>query len=102
MSDAAQQPTLTPTYYANFVTSLFTPDDLVLELRRFDRPHREFTSSGQEPLSLLPAVTPADVMRQDPIARVVMTFSAAKALKAYLDSALPPLEEARRTGTPLQ
>ena len=101
MTDTGQQGTPVPTYYANFVTSVLTADDLVMELRRFDRPHREVPPASGA-YTVLPAIRPADVMSQEPIARVVMTFSAARALKAYLESTLPRMEEARRTGKPVQ
>jgi hypothetical protein len=100
MSETSQQSPPTPTYYANFVTSVLTADDLVMELRRFDRPHRESSSSGL--YTLLSPVALADIMNREPVARVVMTFSAAKALKDYLNNALPRIEEVRKTGEPLQ
>jgi hypothetical protein len=95
-----------PTFYANFVTSILTVDDLVMELRRVDRTHREMLSTMTAapvtaPFIPLPSITPADIMALEPIARVVLSFSAAKALKEYLDNALPAAEESRRTGKPI-
>lgn len=96
MSDAGGQQG-PPTYYANIITSLLTVDDLTLEFRRFDTPHREMATPGQQ-LTVVPPASAAEVMQQEPIGRVVVTFSAARALKEYLDSALPRIEESRRTG----
>lgn len=87
-----------PTYYANIVTSLLTEDDLTLELRRVDKPHREVMAGPGERLTEIPPASTEDVMRREPIARVIVTFSAARALKEYLDLALPRIEESRRAG----
>ena len=106
MTDAKDQPPA-PTYYANFVTSMLTVDDLLLELRRVDRPHRDWLTtppaakSAAGTFAPVPAPTPAEIMASEPIARVVMTFSSAKALRDYLDTTLPAIEEARRTGKPI-
>ncbi len=90
-----------PTYFGNFVTSNLNTDELVVELRRIMKPHRETAKPG-ESLSIIPALTPEEIFSHDPIVRVVMTFTAAKGLKEYLDTALPRIEESRRTGKPLQ
>jgi len=90
-----------PTYHSNIVTSNLTTDDLTIELRRVDLPHERFLKAqvpGQ-PLTMIPPPTPADIMALPPVARVVLTYSAARALKQYLDVALPRAEEARRAGT---
>ena len=90
-----------PTYYANIVTSNLNADDLTMEFRRIDRPHNKFLdgeSSGQ-PLTIIPPATLGEIMEQQPVARIVLTFSAAKSLKQYLDAALPRAEQARKTGT---
>lgn len=102
MTDTNQHGTPMPTYYANFVTSVLTADDLVMELRRFDRPHREIGPPAAGTYTVLLPPTPRDILNQEPIARVVMTFSAARALKDYLDATLPRIEEARKSGKPVQ
>jgi hypothetical protein len=94
-----------PTYHANFVTSNLNVDELVLELRRADKPHREnLTPAGEAaaPLTFLRPLTPQEILAVDPVARVVMTFSAARSLKQFLDGAFDRAEHARRTGTQLQ
>jgi hypothetical protein len=99
MAEARERDQGPPTYYANVVTSLLTADELTMELRRLDRPHRDISKQGLAPTAILPPVPPAEIMNLDPIARVVLTFQAAKALKEYLDGALPRMEVARKTGT---
>ena len=37
---------LTPTYFANIVTMNMNVDELAIELRRFDKSHREVRSEG--------------------------------------------------------
>jgi hypothetical protein len=107
MTNTTDQPQ-PPTYYANFVTSMLTVDDLLLELRRVDRAHRDWLASPPPGKSAsgtftpVPALTSAEIMEHEPIARVVMSFSSAKALSNYLNAALPAIEEARRTGTAIQ
>jgi hypothetical protein len=87
-----------PTHYANIVTVTVDPDVAYLELRRYIRPHREFfvpsVPSPSEPAE-------GGVFDQEPIARVVLTYSAAKALHATLGDLLPKMEQERRsTGQP--
>lgn len=98
MAEPSQGP---PTYYANFVTSMINVDELTIELRRVITPHRDFWTVDTKPVVEVPP-TPADKIAEiEPIARVVMTFTAAKALKAYLDEVIPTVEKSRATGQPL-
>jgi hypothetical protein len=90
-----------PTYFGNFVTSNLNTDELVMEVRRIMQPHRELSKPGNEP-SVIPAITSQEIMSVEPVVRVVMTFTAAKSLKEYLDIALPRIDESRRSGRPLQ
>ena len=59
-------------------------------------------SGHQEPptyyANIVTSLLTEDVMRREPIARVVVTFSAARDLKEYLELALPRIEESRRAG----
>jgi len=91
---AAEQP---PTYYANWVTLTVNTDELVIELRRIDRPHRETAS-----MPVIPGAKPEEVLLRDPIARVVMTYTAAKSLREYLNNTMPRVEASRKTGEPLK
>jgi len=103
MADAAEREQPPPTYYANFATSALNADELVMELRRINKPHREILrpDAGPGPFTVIPPIEPAEIMSSEPIARVVLTFTAAKALKQYLHNTLPAIEESRRTGKPL-
>lgn len=92
------------TFYANVVTSQINVDELVLELRRVFQPHREFLSapaSGARAVPV-PLVTPTKIAESEPVARVVMTFSAAVALWNYLDEVMPRAVAARQAGQPLK
>ena len=97
MADETQD---VPTFFANIVTSNLTTDELSMELRRVDRPHKQFVKAQAEgqPLIIIAAPTPEEIMSHPPVARIVVTFSAAKMLKQYLDVALPRAEEARKIG----
>jgi len=45
----------------------------------------------------IPPATAQEVMAVEPVARVVLTFSAVRALKEYLDAAFPEIEKKRRS-----
>ena len=85
-----------PTYFANIVTSNLNVDELVMELRRFVAAHRDFLKVGEE-LIPVPPVTMEEILKLEPIARVVLSFTAAKALKQSLDQALPEIEKLRKS-----
>ena len=93
-----QQP---PTYYANVVTSILNVDELVLELRRVLVPHRDTMKASADKIVVIPPITPEQMMREEPLARVVITFTAAKGLKEYLDQTVPRIEDARKKGQAL-
>ena len=90
-----------PTYYANIVTTIVNVDELTLEFRRLMIPHRDIVKGGGETNVPLSAPNPEKIMQEDPIAVVVLTFTAAKSLKEYLDQVLPQVEQARREGRTL-
>ena len=96
--NGAQEP---PTYYANIVTSNMNVDELTLEFRRFSVPHREFVKAGAADVVSVPPAEPTKIMEEEPLATVVLTFTAAKALKEYLDKIFPAIEEARHQGRTL-
>ncbi len=79
-------------------TSQINTDELYLELRRFFTPHEKIARTKSDS-TLLPVPAPSveDIMKEQPIAIVVMTFSAAKALKEYLVKALPEIEAQRKS-----
>lgn len=86
-----------PTYFANVVTMLLNVDGMTMELRQYLPPHKDLLKAVGE-LTPIPPPTHEDVYKVQPVARVFLTFSAARALKAYLDQALPQMETARRAG----
>lgn len=89
MSEGAgkQEP---PTYFANIVTLQVNADETVLEFRRSMTPQREqLKMQPFEEVVSIPPPTPEKVFEVDPVARVVLTFSAAEALRANLNNMLP-------------
>jgi hypothetical protein len=90
-----------PTYFANIVTSNMTTDELTLEFRRFDQPHfvaASLEKSG-ETVTIIPPPRIEDIFATAPVARITITYAAAKTLKEYLDVVLPRAERARKAGT---
>lgn len=88
-----------PTYFANIVTMQVNADETVLEFRRIITPHREqlkVQPSGG--VIQIPAPTAEKIFEVDPVARVVLTYSAVKGLRENLNSILPGAEKARKTG----
>ena len=83
------------TYYANIVSTHVFADEIVMEFRRFIRSHKEvFETIG--PGKPIPPPDDATVYKTPPIVRVVLTFTAAKALKEYLDKTIPVIETQRK------
>lgn len=87
-----------PTYFANIVTSQFNVDELTLEFRRFIPSHRKLSLKSGVQIQSVPPPSPQEVMEQEPVARVVLTFTAAKSLKEYLDQTIAKVESARKAG----
>jgi hypothetical protein len=96
MPDPTPEP---PTFYSNFVSSLMSVDELTMEFRRFFVPHSSFLSQFGEGRVQVPTITPRDIASLEPIARVVLTFAAAKALQSYLNAVLPGFEALRRAAS---
>jgi len=86
-----------PTYFANIVTSLLNPDEMVMEFRRYLAPHKTMLKSGADPVTFIPPASPEQILQSEPVARVVLTFSAVRILKQYLDAALPQIENQRKS-----
>lgn len=86
-----------PIHYANIVTVTVDPDAAYLELRRYIRPHRELFS---QPGPATAEPTEDSILTQEPIARVVLTYTAAKALHASLGDLIPQMDRARRGAGP--
>jgi len=100
MSEGAgkQEP---PTYFANIVTIQVNADETVLEFRRIMTPHRvQLKLQPSEGMTPVPPPTPENIFEVDPVARVVLTFTAAQALRTNLNNMLPAAEIARKTGVP--
>lgn len=87
-----------PTYYANVVTVSVDPDVVYIELRRFIRPHIDIYHAGKSPTP--DVVTEEAMYAQAPLARVVLTYTAGKALLNHLADLLPKMEVARKANQP--
>src|SRR5438128_943134 len=85
-----------PIYFANIVTSNMFPDELIVEFRRFIQEHRKILApSVSATVSPIKPPPPEEVYSVTPIARVVLTFSAAKDLRDYLNAVIPEMEKRR-------
>ena len=94
----ATGPQESPTYFANVVTSMLNVDGITMEFRQYLPPHKHLITTAAPEIIPIPPPTVEDIYKVQPVARVVLSFSAVRALKAYLDQALPQMETARRTG----
>ncbi len=84
-----------PIFYANFVTVSVDPDVLYLELRRYMVPHATMYSSSRSGQQA-PPIRDEVIYAEDPVARVVLTYSAAKTLQGSLNELIPKMQNARR------
>jgi len=84
-----------PTYYSNFVTMQLNTDEMVMEFRSH-RPEHNRTAKGGEEILEIPPAEPGEVLSVDPVARVVVTFTSAAAMKQFLDQAFPTALERRK------
>jgi len=83
------------TYHANIATANVFPDQVIIEFRSFLRSHKEvFDTLG--PGKPIPAPDATTLYKSPPIARVVLTFSAAKGLMEYLQKTVPVVEAQRK------
>ncbi|HEY6418511.1 MAG TPA: DUF5678 domain-containing protein [Candidatus Binataceae bacterium] len=85
-----------PTIYANIVISKLNVNEMTMELNCFAKPDK---GSGQKGpvITNVPVESDEDVLAREPIARVILTFSAAQELKRSLDLAMPKIEQLRRS-----
>lgn len=88
-------PDSAPTFFANIVTSNLFADELVLEFRRFIQQHREVFDPSGGGMKPIPPPGADRVYAVPPIARVVLTYSAAKDLQKYLNEAVPRMDKAK-------
>jgi hypothetical protein len=87
-----------PTFFGNIITAHVTTDEVSFEVRRLMPTHSqisEVTKGGREPMKPL---TESDVYAIPPIAKVVLTFTAAKNLRDNLNTLITQMEEARKRG----
>ena len=86
-----------PTFYANVVTASVDPDAVYLELRRYLLPHKEMYRQAQDPVGAPQVSAPAEPLTAvEPIARIVLPYTAAKGLLANLNDLVPKMTLARQ------
>lgn len=88
----------TPTYFANIATVHVNVDEVSIEFRRVLIPHRDIWLRSERGTQSLPALSEEELYRTDPIVKIVLTFSGAKALSENLTALLMQIEPLRRTG----
>lgn len=87
-----------PTYFANVLTMNLDVDQMVMELRQNLPLHREaFAHVTTADVVDIKPRTPQELLTLEPVARVVLTFTAVRALKQYLDKAFPLIQASRAT-----
>ena len=92
-NDAA--PTEPPTFFANIVTVSVDPDVVYVELRRYIVPHASLHKSARVAPPTSPPTDEA-IYAEAPIARVVLTYAAARALQNNLNEMIPKMQNARK------
>lgn len=86
-----------PIYFANLVTTILNVDELTMEFRRYISSHMDLLKTPSQQVKLIPPPSPQEITQLEPVARVVLTFTAAKALKQQLDQVFPQIEQQRKT-----
>ena len=85
-----------PTYFANIISMTLDPDQMIMELRQNLPGHREtMPHVSTTVITETTPPTPQEIMDLEPVARVVLTFTAVRTIKQYLDRALPMMEAKR-------
>ncbi|MGH2362465.1 MAG: hypothetical protein ACRDGM_18225 [bacterium] len=98
MSDSAGSAISPPTFYGNIATAQINTDELVLEIRSIRLPHSKIGQSSEAPMIDVPPVTPQEAFSVEPVARVVLTFNAARSLQSFLVTAIATMDQRRRGG----
>lgn len=95
MTEPSNEPA-PPTYFANAVTVIMNPDEMTLEFRRTEISHAEHARLyGDQPQRPL---TPEQFWAYPPIAKVFLTFAAAKYLRNTLNDLVTKFEQTRKEG----
>jgi hypothetical protein len=84
-----------PTFFANIVTSNLFTDELVMEFRRYIQEHKDVFDSQASGIQPVKPPKEAEIYAVAPVARVILTFSAAQALRDYLVTTIPTIEKLR-------
>ncbi len=96
MPETPPSPDKYPVYYANVVTVHVSVDEVTLECRRYMPEHKEIWRLTQGGKQAPPALTDEQVYNVPPVAKVVMTFTAARLLRDNLTELLQQIEQQRK------
>ena len=97
MAEATDEPT-PPTYFANAISVLVNADEVSIEFRRLVQSHAEISKATQAGTQPVPKGTAEDFWTIPPVAKVFLTFTAAKFLRDNLITLMPQFEKARKDG----
>lgn len=81
------------THHANVATMMLDADQLTMEFREYLPPH---DLQVRNETGVVDVPSGEAIMAVEPSVRVVLTFSAAAALRAYLNVVMPKMERVRR------
>jgi hypothetical protein len=90
------EPVESPTFFANISTIHVTLDEVSIEFRRIMKSHKELSEAAKGGTEV-PAFTEQDLYGTPAIAKVVLTFLAARALRDNLNSLMANFEQLRKT-----
>ena len=87
-----------PTFFANVATIHVNVDEVSIEFRRVMPPHSKVWELSKGATQPIPPWTDDNLYKVEPVAKVVLTFLGAKALRDNLIKLLPNFEELRKQG----
>ena len=96
MADSAERPG-PPTYFANIATVHVTSDEVSIECRRILVPHAKLARLAKVSPPV-PALTEEELYTEQPVAKIVLTFTAAKSLRDNLNNLVGQFEKQRKEG----
>jgi hypothetical protein len=90
------EPVEPPTFFANMATIHVTLDEVSIEFRRVMKAHKELAEAAKGGTDV-PPLTEQDLYASPPIAKVVLTFLAARVLRDNLNNLMAQFEQMRKT-----
>jgi hypothetical protein len=90
------QPVPPPVFHANIATIRVNAEQVTVEFRDIDMEHSDAWRRSEKGTKPIPPLTDDEIYAIPPVARVVMTYTAAKYLQANLNTLMPQVEEWRK------